>query len=365
MKRRHEKPLPRTNPSGKRVYVARWTDHYGKRHSAGTFELKREAQAAIDAAYDAEQAAPEGGRRSIGDYAANMWLQRHPRTERTTVCYEGRLRAVLDVRIERRKLRDWPLGEFRRRQAVQLLDVLLREQKRAAAGAKGVLLALSALYTDAIEDDETEANPFVGLRVRASDPRVQKPPRRPIIVSWEDMHRFAAVCGQYEPMVRVLSDCGLRIGEMFPLEHKDRDGDWLEIRKTAWRGRVWQGTKTDHGEANAGRRVPVAPALLEMLAQLPRRIDTRLMFPSPSGQLWSRDFYRQVWEPAQKATGLTIRPHDMRHSWVSLLRAAGIDPTYLASISGHTALTATQIYTHVTPDPGGVRAQMARDAVGG
>lgn len=364
MKRRHEKPLPRTNPSGKRVYVARWTDRYGRRRSAGTYELKREAQDAIDAAYDAESSGHLGGTRTIGDYAEHVWLQRHPRTERTQVCYETRLRAVLDVKIERRKVRDWTLSEFRRRQAVQLLDVLLREQKRAAAGAKGILLALSAMYADAIEDDEIEANPFVGMRVRASDPRVQKAPRKPTVVSFEDLHRFAAACGPYETMVRVLSDCGLRIGEMFPLERADYDDGWLEVRKTAWRGRVWQGTKTDHGEAHAGRRVPVPPTLQQMLADLPRRIDTRLMFPSPTGHLWGREFYRVVWEPAQKATGLVIRPHDMRHSWVSLLRTAGVDPTYLASISGHTALTATQIYTHVTPDPGGKRAQQARDAIG-
>jgi integrase len=35
--------------------------------------------------------------------------------------------------------------------------------------------------------------------------------------------------------------------------------------------------------------------------------------------------YRVVWYPAQRASGLLLRPHDFRHSFVSHMRAAGID----------------------------------------
>jgi hypothetical protein len=55
---RHEAPIPRINPSGHKVWVARYTNRRGQRKSAGTFDLKRDAQAAIDAAYEAESVQP-------------------------------------------------------------------------------------------------------------------------------------------------------------------------------------------------------------------------------------------------------------------------------------------------------------------
>jgi hypothetical protein len=55
------------------------------------------------------------------------------------------------------------------------------------------------------------------------------------------------------------------------------------------------------------------------------RPDIDLIFTTASGLMWrERNFYRNdVWGPAQNASGLEIRPHECRHSFVSQLRAAG------------------------------------------
>lgn len=384
--RRHETPLKRTNPSGKTVWVARYTGRDGKRRSAGTFRLEREAQAAIDAAY--EKDAPPSGAVTVGGYF-DGWLSRHPRTERTDVSYSQRVRYVLDVQLDGRAFRDWPIADVERRQANDLLDHMLRVQKRAAGGARGILRVLSAMWQDAIDDGHVRiGNPFMGLKVRANDPRVQKAPRRIRVWSWEQMHDFCAKAGEHEAMLRVLSDCGLRIGELFPLERQDlhlgagrcgehecqMEGPHLHVRRTAWRGRVEDGTKTDHGQPDAGRACPVAPGLQALLEAMPRRIDTRILFPGPSGWVWGdRRWYDVVWYPTLKAAGYAVpgdettakrpvgpTPHEFRHSYVSLMRAAGVDPADLASWTGHTVLTATQHYTHST----GQSLELGRKAVG-
>jgi hypothetical protein len=120
------------------------------------------------------------------------------------------------------KFRDWPIDEIRRRHATDLLDNMLREQKRAAKGAQGILRVLSAMWHNAIEDDRAEFNPFMGVTVRHDDPRVAKSPRRIRVWSWQEMHSFARAAGKWEPMVRVVCDCWLRIGEVFPLERMMR-----------------------------------------------------------------------------------------------------------------------------------------------
>jgi integrase len=67
----------------------------------------------------------------------------------------------------------------------------------------------------------------------------------------------------------------------------------------------------------------------------PRRSrDARHGDPAPTGRLWrERNFYRDVWYPAQKASGLDIRPHEMRHSWLTHLRVAGVDEADLADMA--------------------------------
>jgi site-specific recombinase XerD len=77
------------------------------------------------------------------------------------------------------------------------------------------------------------------------------------------------------------------------------------------------------------------------------RIDTRLLFPTPTGKLWrQRNFYRDVWKPAQEASGIDVRPHEMRHSFVTHLRAAGVDDADLAAMAGHRVETMLSTYTH-------------------
>lgn len=51
---RRESPYKRVYPSGRVRWVARYTRGDGRRATAGTFGLKRDAQAAIERAYDDE-----------------------------------------------------------------------------------------------------------------------------------------------------------------------------------------------------------------------------------------------------------------------------------------------------------------------
>jgi integrase len=190
-----------------------------KRRSAGTFGRKHEAQDAIDAAHAAqERGAPE----TVGAYAAS-WTERHPRSKRTNTTNDGRVRQVLDVELDGRRLRDWQFRELRRRHALALVAHMLTVQGRAAGGAQNVLRTLSAMAEDAITDEVADMNWVRGVKVRANDPRATKPRREPRVLSFEQMHDFAAAAGSHQAMIRVFSDCGLRLGEVLGLERGDFD----------------------------------------------------------------------------------------------------------------------------------------------
>lgn len=384
--RRRETPTQRKNPGGDRVWVARWTDKDGVRRYGwapdipGTHKLKRDAQAAIDACYEREDAGPAQPS-TFGAYAAT-WTTVHPRSRRTNRTNESRLRAVLDVTVSGAPLRQWPFDRLKRKQANELVDFMLREQARAYTGVANIIGTLRAMAEDALDDEVITANPFMGVRVRANDPRIQKARRKVRVWSWEAMHGFALACvdgekgGQEvaawrathaEAMVRMLSDCGLRIGELLPLYVSDVDlkEGLVDVRWTESIGEVLPGTKTDHGEMEAGRVALVPPDLCEMLRVMlagrptplvppgeDRSVRLRpeaLLFPSPRGRLWDyADWWRDVWVPGRVVAGVDPRPHEFRHSYVSLLRAAGVDPADLARVAGHTVETATAKYTHST-----------------
>ena len=142
------------------------------------------------------------------------------------------------------------------------------------------------------------------------------------------MHAFAKAAGNYEAMIRVFTDTGLRLGEVLPLRPEDFDGETLQVRRTAHEGQILEGTKTDHGEIDAGRTVPVPATLawlLEAQIQL-NRPDSDLIFTTPTGRMWrERNFYRDIWKPTQEASELDIRPHECRHSYVTHLRAVGVN----------------------------------------
>ena len=157
-------------------------------------------------------------------------------------------------------------------------------------------------------------------------------------------------------MLRVFADTSMRLGEVRPLERADfKPAGWetadcrvtsahFPVQRTAHDGSVEEGTMTDHGEPVPGRVVPCPPTLCRLIQERPPRIDTPLIFPTPTGKLfWERNFYRDVWYPAIQASGIDCEPHEWRHSYLSWLRAEGIDD---AAVAGHTVETMIGHHTH-------------------
>lgn len=409
MRRRNESPIKRVHPeTGKVTWRARYTDDNGTLKYAkprATFEKKgpcREqrpdgmccAQHAIWFMYD-RPTVIEGTIReyAFGSQWRRSWLDRHPRSTSTAHSYTQKLRVVLDVPIQNKPLGDYTWGELRRRHVSDLIDYMFRKEGRSRNGVLAVLRVLSTMAGDAINDEEAEDNRFLGHRVRKNDPRITKQPRKITALSFAETQGFAWAASQIptegrtkvarqteewrkvyaEAMLRVFSDCGLRLGEVLPLRRGDivrgacaRDncgetGTHLHVERNVWRGTVTAGTKTDHGETGAGRAVPVSDELDTMLRALPPRLDTPLLFPKPDGSMWpEEDFRNMIWTPTVNATGLWVTPHDFRHTWISELLAAGVDPSDVADMAGHSVATMFGRYTHSL----GRSFEAARKAVG-
>ena len=351
-------------PSGKAktVWIARYKDDEGAVQYAkpdwngakSTFDLKKDAQRAIDEAVGAERAerADANTRErvsTVGDYLPR-WLEEHPRSDRTDHTNKHRITRVLDVKLEGRAVRDYEMRNLRRRHGNELVGHMFKYQGRNAGGCHAILRALSAMFEDAITDEFCEINPWKGVKVSQHDKRATKPKQESRIWTFDELHELARYAGKYEPMLRVLIDCGVRLGECLALERTDYRTGELEVSGSAWEGRVVESSP----EKNHDRIVPLGPTVDESLRAMPVKLHSPWLFPTPTGCLWRESNWRKdVLAPAIEAanknrSGRRLDPtaKEMRHSWVSNLRAAGIDPADLADVAGHTIETATNHYTH-------------------
>jgi len=373
-----QKPYPRTYPDGRKVWIARYYDldrraRYAKpRWNGGksSFARKADAQRAIDEALDRLHGAAERPK-TIGDYG-EYWLREHPRSKRTNKTNIKRLGYILDTEIGGRQLRDWEFDELGRHEALKLVDHMLRAEGRAIKGARGLLSVLSAMAEDAIGDKAAATNAFLGIKLRSNDPRIQKPPRKLRIWTFDQMRDFAVggrpevrvltkrppdkrIHGRYkskprfysahdyEAMILTPGFTGLRLGEVLALEEDGFDGASFRLEFSAHEGDLTGSSD----EKNHDRSVPSPPSLTEKIEARRGRVKSRFLFSTPTGKLFrERNFYRDVWVPAQLATGMDPTPHEFRHSYVSNLRAMGVDDADLAKIAGHTVETMISTYTH-------------------
>lgn len=167
----------------------------------------------------------------------------------------------------------------------------------------------------------------------------------------------------YRDLVIVLAGTGVRWGEATALapEHVRAVKGGLDVSIV----RAWK--DVDSGpmvlgppKSKRGRRtIPLrgdSPVIDAIRRRLAEPAADGWLFGSPRGQaLRNGTFHQRVWVPAMadlKDAGWTKRPriHDLRHSAVSLMLAAGQDITAVSRLIGHEKTSTTwDVYGHLVP----------------
>lgn len=142
---------------------------------------------------------------------------------------------------------------------------------------------------------------------------------------------------EYISVVLIMIYTGLRIGELLDLQKEDvhLEERWINIRRS----------KTTAGV----REVPIAEKIVPLVRKWMSKDCDRLICNSSGSHMSYYVFRENYWMSLMETLGMEKhRPHDTRHTCVSMLTETGADPRIIRQIVGHKGQGVTEaVYTHV------------------
>lgn len=101
-------------------------------------------------------------------------------------------------------------------------------------------------------------------------------------------------------------------------------------------------------EAGTNRVVPINRKIAPLIEARMNQGDSEYLIPTPQGCKWLYQNYRtNVWVPMMKRLGMEHTAHDTRHTFISMMSAAGVDKIVIQRIAGHSNRDITDHYTHL------------------
>lgn len=226
----------------------------------------------------------------------------------------------------------------------------------APNSVRNVMRTLS-LILDEAEREGLGANPCRKL------PRMKAGPRdKPNPFTATEVARLLAVFREHRPayweFALTLARTGMRIGEAVALRWDDVDfaSRLIHVRRSKAEGHPVGKPKTQAGD----RKVDMSGELQAALESLRKRRlaeelagkRSALVFPNQRGaHLRHGNFRRRVWTWCLKKAGIAYRgPHQLRHTFASLLLMDGQPLAYVSAQLGHSSPNITLgVYTHWLP----------------
>lgn len=294
-------------------------------------------------------------------------LKRMDVTEKRWRSYDSR-RHYLD------ELAYQPIGKIKTAQ-IQKIIVDCATKPSEATGkplARQTLINLkniaSQIFKLAIANRVTEFNPAENVKVPKETPKETRQPLTDEQQLWvrETPHRA-------QTAAMIMMYAGLRRGELMALTWSDIDLEnrTITVNKAVEfagnTGKVAPTTKTESGM----RTVYIPDILVEYLKNQPRK--TFLVSCQVSGKLHSETSWKRMWESymntmnakygdfssiigsapkkSQKKRPMiipTFTPHQLRHTYITMLYLAGVDVMTAKEQAGHSDIQTTlNIYTHL------------------
>jgi len=232
---------------------------------------------------------------------------------------------------------------------VRLYLTKLYGQQLASRSVARKISSLRSFYKFLLREGWAAENPFV---LAALPKKEQKIPKFLYREELEALFRVndgnTAIGQRNAALLELLYATGARVSECCHIRLSDLD--------------FAAGTVLVHGKGNRQRYVPfgrparealeryIGGGRRELVSKLPA--DHRYLFVNARGNPLTPRGVRYILDRAVREAALTqnISPHVLRHTFATHLLNEGADLRSVQELLGHTHLSSTQVYTHVTKD---------------
>ena len=350
--------------SGAVAWRVRWRE--SGRNRVRQFDRKRDAEA-----FDADVrrrkrlgdlAMLDAGRETLADFAQD-WFRLYARPNLAQTTLEGYV--FLWDRYVLPRLG----GVELRRLTPQLIEMFRSELEGAGVGPASIrktLIVLQSVLARAVVWQRIGSNPVAAVRKPSQRRTRLVRPLAPATVEAIRAHLLGRGQIRDATLISVLAYAGLRPGEALALRWSDVGERTLLVERALALGEMKE-TKT---QASRSVRLlkPLAGDLSEWYLAARRPDGESLVFPRRDGDAWSdydwRNWRKRRFADAAPATGLaSVRPYDLRHSFVSLLLAEGASVVEIAQQAGHSPTMALDTYGHVMDELAGAERRSAEEAI--
>ena len=180
------------------------------------------------------------------------------------------------------------------------------------------------------------------------------PRRLPEFLSVDEVERLLESSPSATPlgtrdkcMLEVLYATGLRVSELVSIKLNDVN---LQL-----------GTITTIGKGDKERIVPIGETAMSWIkryvdtarGEILKDVDNQYLFVTSRNSKMTRQNFWSIIKKYALRAGLapaSVKPHILRHSFATHLLERGVDLRHLQAMLGHTDISTTQIYTHVTTE---------------
>ena len=261
------------------------------------------------------------------------------------------------VRDHLHPLEKMPLEKVDKAQVKRLLADLL--QIRAPKTVEVTHAVISGIFTEANELGYTEVNPAHGLLKRILPSKKKRVRSEPDPFNRQDMEAFllaawAKLPGPYPLILETMAMAGLRLGETLAMS-----GENLDFRNCQYN--VTETTRAGRfGPPKSGKRlIDLDETLVGKLEAHIKKMRTESMAEGklPNSYLFPGITQRMIQRAMRRAcmsARLRVRnPHDLRHTYATMLLMDHYSPAYVQKQLGHSSISITvDIYGHWIPGEG-------------
>lgn len=224
----------------------------------------------------------------------------------------------------------------------------IQQRKKVGHASTSIRRFLSALRSWGnykIERGEWKSNPFKLLESPKVEKRLPRGLSLKEITNILDLPKVLIPLGARDrAMLELLFAAGLRVSELINLDLKDIEFDVGYVRC--------------FGKGSKERIVPIGSTCIKYIQhylmhgrnELSNEKSDRALFLNRRGERITRQGFWKIVKKYALSAGIKreISPHHFRHSFATQLLERGADLRSVQEMLGHSDISTTQIYTHVT-----------------